>query len=42
MRARGMAVVASGEALGLLTIATTDRRDFGPFQAELSLTLLPE
>jgi predicted nucleic acid-binding protein len=35
------AVVAIGEALGLLRIATTDRRDFEPMASALSLTLLP-
>jgi predicted nucleic acid-binding protein len=35
------AVVAIGEALGLLRIATTDRRDFEPMASPLSLTLLP-
>lgn len=35
------AVVAIAEALGLLRIATTDRRDFEPLAAALSLTLLP-
>lgn len=35
------AVIAIGEALELLRIATTDRRDFGPLQKELSLVILP-
>jgi predicted nucleic acid-binding protein len=35
------AVVAIGEDLGLLRIATTDRRDFEPLAKPLSLTLLP-
>ncbi|MEO8348986.1 MAG: PIN domain-containing protein [Acidobacteriota bacterium] len=35
------AVVAIAEALGLLRIATTDRRDFEPLASALSLTLLP-
>ncbi len=35
------AVVAIGEALGLLRIATTDRRDFEPLRLACSLTLLP-
>jgi len=35
------AVVAIAEGLGLLRIATTDRRDFGPLASALSLTLLP-
>jgi predicted nucleic acid-binding protein len=35
------AVVAIAESLGLLRIATTDRRDFEPLAAVLSLTLLP-
>ncbi len=35
------AIVAIGEALGLLRIATTDRRDFEPMGPALSLVLLP-
>lgn len=35
------AIVAIGEALGLLRIATTDRRDFEPLRPSLSLVLLP-
>ncbi len=35
------AVVAIGEALGVLRIATTDRRDFEPMAVPLSLALLP-
>jgi hypothetical protein len=35
------AVVAIGESLGLLRIATTDRRDFEPMVTALSLELLP-
>ncbi|HEX9687620.1 MAG TPA: PIN domain-containing protein [Thermoanaerobaculia bacterium] len=35
------AVVAIGESLGLLRIATTDRRDFEPMVPALSLELLP-
>jgi predicted nucleic acid-binding protein len=35
------AVVAIGESLGLLRIATTDRRDFEPMAPALSLELLP-
>jgi hypothetical protein len=35
------AIVAIGEALGLLRIATTDRRDFEPLASALRLTLLP-
>lgn len=35
------AVVAVAEALSLLRIATTDRRDFEPLASALSLTLLP-
>jgi uncharacterized protein len=35
------AVVAIAEALGLPRIATTDRRDFSPLAASLSLELLP-
>jgi uncharacterized protein len=35
------AVVAISEALGLLRIATTDRRDFEPLASALSLELLP-
>lgn len=35
------AVVAIGESLGLLRIATTDLRDFEPLASALSLTLLP-
>jgi len=35
------AVVAIGETLGLLRIATADRRDFEPMASRLSLELLP-
>jgi uncharacterized protein len=35
------AVIAIGESLGLLRIATTDRRDFEPMVPALSLELLP-
>jgi hypothetical protein len=35
------AVIAIGESLGLLRIATTDRRDFEPMAPALSLELLP-
>jgi hypothetical protein len=35
------AIVAIGESLGLLRIATTDRRNFEPMAPELSLELLP-
>jgi len=35
------AVVAIGETLELLRIATTDRRDFEPLASALSLVLLP-
>ena len=35
------AVVALAEALGLGSVATTDRRHFGPVAKALSLTLLP-
>ena len=35
------AVVALAESLGVLRVATTDRRHFGPLSAALGLTLLP-
>lgn len=35
------AVVAIAEALGLARVATTDRRDFTPLAASLSIELLP-
>lgn len=35
------AVIAISESIGLPRIATTDRRDFEPVAAALSLTLLP-
>jgi predicted nucleic acid-binding protein len=35
------AVIAIGEGLGLLRIATNDRRDFEPLRGPLSLELLP-
>lgn len=34
-------IVAIAESLGLFRIATTDRRDFGPLQKDIPLTLLP-
>jgi uncharacterized protein len=36
------AVVAIAEQIGVLRIATADRRDFGPLASALSLVLLPE
>jgi uncharacterized protein len=36
------AVVAITGSLGLKTIATTDRRHFGPLATQLGLTLVPE
>jgi len=35
------AIVALAESLGLLRIATTDRRHFDPLAAALSLQLVP-
>lgn len=35
------AIIAIGESLGLLRIATTDRRDFEPMVPSLALELLP-